>query len=401
MDVVVVGGGGLTGRCAVWDLAESGVFDQVKVADLDLPLAESAVRRAPKGTKVTAQRIDVRDRAALVELLRGARVCVNAVQYNFNLNVMEGCLAAGVDYLDFGGLFHMTRKQLALHERFRAAGRLAIPGLGQVPGVSNVLAAAATADLDQVDSIIIRDGWRDLTKGAPEIIFTWSPSTFLDEMTFPAMIWTDGGYQEVPPLSGSEEFDFPEPVGRTRVYRTLHSEPATLPTSFEAKGLRHCEWREGGSGIDVLHTLAALGLAGERPVDVGGHPVAPREFLLALLRREKLLGYPEGVHVDDCEVLDLEIHGRSRSGPIVRHAQAAFRSKPEWGAAATEYAVGICGSIGAILTAEDRMQGMGVLPPEICVLSGPFREALARRGVTTRITPPEPPLVLAHPDATR
>ena len=394
MEAVVLGGGGLTGRCAVWDLAESGVFDRIRVADLDRPLADEAARKAPGKSQVTAHSVDVRDRPALVDLLRGARVCVNAVQYNFNLDVMEGCLAAGVEYLDFGGLFHTTKKQLEWHERFRSAGLLAVPGMGQVPGISNVLAAAACEDLATVDSIWVRDGWKDFTQGAPPVVFTWSPSTFLDEMVLPAMVWDNGAYHEMAAMSGGEEYEFPEPIGRTRLYRTLHSEPATFPDSFRAKGLQHCEWREGGPGIDVLQLLATLGLGSDRPLDIRGHPVTPKEVLLALLKREKLLGYPEGVKVEDREIVDVEVEGRGASGPVTRHAYAAFRSKPEWGVAATEIAVGVCGSIGAILMAQGKTVGKGVVPPELSMPPGPFREMLAARGVVTRLCPPEPPLRL-------
>jgi lysine 6-dehydrogenase len=401
VDVVVLGGGGLTGRCAVWDLAQSGSFDRIRVADLDRHLAEEAARKAKGPSKVSAHSVDVRDRAALVELLRGARVCVNAVQYTFNLDVMEGCLAAGVEYLDFGGLFHMTKKQLALDDRFRAAGLLAVPGMGQVPGISNILAAAACEDLVGVDSIIVRDGWKDFTRGAPPVVFTWSPSTFLDEMVLPAMVWEDGAYREYPAMSGGEEYEFPEPVGRTRLYRTLHSEPATLPESFRSKGLRHCEWREGGPGIDVLQLLAALGFGSDRPLEIRGNAVAPKELLLALLKREKLLGYPDGVTVEDREVVDVEVRGRGPSGPVTRHAYAGFRSKPEWGVAATEIAVGTCGSIAAILMAQGKSIGKGVIPPERSMPPGPFREMLAARGVVTRLSPPEPPFRFSDNEASR
>ncbi len=400
-EVAVVGGGGLTGRCAVWDLSQSRAFDRIRVADLDAGLAEAAARKAPGPTPVTAERVDVRDREALARFLRGARVCVNAVQYNFNLDVMEGCLAAGTDYLDFGGLYHMTRRQLELDARFRAAGRIAIPGLGQVPGVSNVLAAAATDDLESVESVVIRDGWRDFTEGAPEVVFTWSPSTFLDEMVMPAVVFADGAYREVAPMSGGGEFDFPEPIGRIRLYRTLHSEPATLPGFLAAKGLRHCEWQEGGSGIDVLHLLALLGLGSSDPVSVRGTPVVPKEMLLALLKERHLLGYPDGVRVDDQEVVDVEVRGRHHGALVTRHASAAFRAKPEWGAAATEVAVGQVGSVGAILIAQGKTRGPGVVPPERAVPAGPFREALEARGIPSRITPPEPPLRLARSEGSR
>ena len=76
----MLGGGGLTGRCTVRDLAAGGGFDAIRVADLDLGLAESAAR-ATGSDRVHAERLDVRDPAALRKVLKGADVCVNAVQY--------------------------------------------------------------------------------------------------------------------------------------------------------------------------------------------------------------------------------------------------------------------------------------------------------------------------------
>jgi len=387
---VVLGGGGLTGRCAVRGLARGEVFDSVVVADLDPELANASAKAA--GSRATSAPIDVRDRSAVTELLRGAAVVVNAVQYNFNLDVMRAALDARVPYLDFGGLFHMTRRQLELDEPFRAAGLIAIPGLGQVPGVSNVLAMEATQDLDRVDGLVFRDGWRDLTVGGPEVSFTWSPSTFLDEMVLPAVVFENGSYRDYPPMSGAEEFGFAPPVGPTRVYRTIHSEAATMPASLRSKGLQRCEWKEGGPGIEVLRTMAALGLASDRPLDLNGQPVVPREFTLALLRREKLLGVPEGITVNDWEVLDVEITGTSHGHPQVRHAVARFPPRPDWRLTATEYAVGVAGAVGAELIAGGRITATGVVPPERCVPASLFREALRRRGIETAIVPPDPPL---------
>ena len=165
MKAVVLGGGGLTGRCSVKDLATGGVFDSVVAADLDVSLARAAAKAA--GPRATATALDVRKKPSVVKVLRGADVVVNAVQYTFNLAVMEAALEARVPYLDFGGLFHMTRRQLAMDDEFRRAERVAIPGLGQVPGISNVLAMQACQDLDRVESIVIRDGWKDSRSAVP------------------------------------------------------------------------------------------------------------------------------------------------------------------------------------------------------------------------------------------
>jgi len=390
MKAVVLGGGGLTGQSTVRDLATGGLFDSVIVADLDENLAQASAKAA--GSRASAVTIDVRKKPAVVKLLKGADVVVNAVQYTFNLDVMAAALEARVPYLDFGGLFHMTRRQLEKDGEFRKAKLLAIPGLGQVPGISNVLAMQACEDLDSVESLLIRDGWRDLTVGAPEISFTWSPSTFLDEMVLPAQVFENGAYKEYPAMSGAEEFEFGPPVGTTRVYRTLHSEPATLPESLRSKGIRHCEWKEGGPGIEVLRTMALLGLASDAPLDVKGQKVTPRDFTLALLRRGKLLGAPEGVTVNDWELFDIEVKGKKLGIPAVRHAIGRFPPRPDWHLTATEYVVGIAGAVGAELIVQGKVNATGVVPPERCIPPGPFRAALAKRGVETTITPPEPPL---------
>jgi saccharopine dehydrogenase-like NADP-dependent oxidoreductase len=390
MKAVVLGGGGLTGQTSVRDLATGGVFDSVVVADVDPNLAKAAAKAA--GPRATATTLDVRDKAATVKLLKGADVVVNAVQYGFNLTVMEATLEAHVPYLDFGGLFHMTRKQLLMDEKFRKAGLLAIPGLGQVPGISNVIAFQACEDLDKVESMMIRDGWRDLTVGGPELNFTWSPSTFLDEMVLSAQVFEKGSYKEYPPMSGAEEWDFAPPVGKTRVYRTLHSEPATLPESLRSKGISHCEWKEGGPGIDVLRTMALLGLASEETIDVKGQKVVPKEFTLNLVKQRKLLGYPEGIKINDWEILDIEIKGAKGGQSLVRHALARFPPRPDWHLSATEYGVGATGAVGAEMIVQGKVPGAGVLPPERCIPPAPFRAALAKRGIDTTITPPEGPL---------
>ena len=46
---------------------------------------------------------------------------------------MRAALAARVNYMDLGGLYHMTRKQLVLDRDFRRIGKLAIPGMGGAP----------------------------------------------------------------------------------------------------------------------------------------------------------------------------------------------------------------------------------------------------------------------------
>src|SRR3989304_5490367 len=86
------------------------------------------------GARVAVRELDVTDERALVGVLSGAGCAVNGDTYYHILTVMGGCLRAGVPYVDLGGLFHMTRKQMELDAGFRKAGVAALLGLGAGPG---------------------------------------------------------------------------------------------------------------------------------------------------------------------------------------------------------------------------------------------------------------------------
>ena len=56
---------------------------------------------------------------------------VNTASYRINLEAMRACLKAGCHYLDLGGLYWMTGRQLELGTEFERAGLLAVLGIGR------------------------------------------------------------------------------------------------------------------------------------------------------------------------------------------------------------------------------------------------------------------------------
>jgi saccharopine dehydrogenase-like NADP-dependent oxidoreductase len=186
--------------------------------------------------------VDARDVTSLSRALDGTLVCVNCADYRLNLEVMRGSLAAGAHYLDLGGLFHMTRRQLELEPEFRAAGLTAILGMGSAPGKTNLLAQAAVDRLGaeprsmHVWAVARDPAARDHPFPAP-----YSVRTLLDELQMRPMVLSDGRLTDVDPLSGEAERDFPEPIGRAKGIYTLHSELATLPLAFPT--LREASFR--------------------------------------------------------------------------------------------------------------------------------------------------------------
>src|SRR3954468_16219583 len=243
--------------------------------------------------------------------------------YRLNLDAMRAALGAGVPYVDLGGLFHMTRRQLELDAEFRAAGLPAVIGVGACPGLSNVLARHAAEALDTVEAIDIVDGSVD--PASTGFAVPYSAETILDELDLPAMVFEGGELREVPTGTGAIEYEFPEPVGRMEAVYTLHSEIATLPASIP--GVRDVRWRLAlpPEVIGGFRLLIELGLASRDPVLTSAGPVPPRDVLTAVLAR---LPQPDGPG-RDVEFLDVVTRGVRDGRPVRMLARARFDPQPE------------------------------------------------------------------------
>ena len=386
---VVVLGAGLVGRCAVRDLIKSSDVSEVVVADLEAEQTEKFVSGL-RSSKVRGVGLDVRNHEGTAAILKDADVALNAVQYYFNVDVMKAALMAKTHYLDLGGLYHTTRKQLELNGEFKKAGLTAVVGMGCVPGISNVMARWAADRLDSVETIRIRDGWRDFTPNAPRFVATWSIQTFTDEFVQNAIIFEDGALKEVPPITLGETITLQAPVGEVEVFTTLHSELATFPSSFKEKGIRNVNWKEGGpkGWQQDFQLIVALGLMEREPLKVNGSPISPRDFFLNLLASKHLLGHPQEVVPDDCECSRVQVVGKKRGQPVELQLEVLYRSKKEWRVSSAQYGVGIPASIVAQMLGRGQIDRRGVLPPENCVDPPSLFSELAKRDMPVTISAP-------------
>jgi saccharopine dehydrogenase-like NADP-dependent oxidoreductase len=374
--VAVLGGAGAMGRAAVHDLTATGLA--VRLLESDTRAAERVARRYGHG-RARVEEADGADGPGLARVLRGCRVLVNCAPYSLNLSVMRAALEAGCHYLDLGGLFHTTRRQLRLDAQFRRARRLAVLGMGSAPGIVNVLARAGAERLRRVVSVRIYNGGTDFTRHAAPLVFGFSPATVLDEMTERPMVFEKGRFHSAAPGSGEEDFSFD--VGLQRTHLSLHSEVATLPLSLRGKGLRHCSFKIAYEPalIERMKLLIALGLADPRS---GPRGVAPRDVLLDCLRCQP----PPPEFVDDRDSLAVVLEGRDARGPVrLRYdLTAGPQRRPPLSAVARD--TGFPPAIVARMILEGRIRERGVLPPERCVPVVPFLAALAARGLRPRLT---------------
>lgn len=384
MKIVVLGGAGLMGRIAVRDLALNPEVDQVVIADLDVNLAQQVVAILGS-SKVCVQPVNATDRASLVSLLRGADSVVNATVYYFNLPVMEACLEAGVHYVDLGGLFHTTRKQLELHDRFRAAGITAVLGMGSAPGVPNVQARYAAERLDTVQSIRIFDGIKP--PSGDDVFFGYAIPTIIDELTMPPMVYRNGDFVACEPLSEAEEYWFQPPIGLLKTHLSLHSEVATLPVTYADKGVQECffkinYWGLSEEGLRKIKLFADMGFASTEPVEVKGVSLKPRDLFVKLMSPytpslDAFMAEPDDP-TDWKKEIVTEVRG-TQSGQEVTYrlgTLTAVGSRP----------TGVAPAITAHWLAAGRISQAGVFPSEAVIEPEPFFAELAQRDIHTQVS---------------
>jgi lysine 6-dehydrogenase len=405
MRVVVVGGAGAMGRWTLRDLTESEGVDEVVVGDLDGARAMeaagwAAARSGSNGTaQVQGMALDAGDGDALRRAFEAADVACNCAVHSTNLAVMEACADTGTHYVDLGGLFHTTRRQLALHDRFVDAGTTAVVGMGASPGTTNVMAALAARGLEEVEEVEVRLGIADFAPSTAPLPLPYAVDTLLDEFAAPAMAFRNGRFVEVPAMSEQEELDFPPPVGRVRVGHTLHSEVATLPLHFADRGIRSVSFKVGfpAGFMDRMGLLVGLGLAADHPVDLPGGRVVPRELLVHSITTTATTPGPEAAP-DDAEALWVRVRGR-RAGisgdpalaPRVEVlAECVVRPHPEWRAGAGQLDTGVPPSIVAQLLGHEVIDRPGVFAPEDAVPPEPFLAELARRHMEVVLVTREP-----------
>jgi len=373
VSVAVLGAAGTIAPAIVHDLAQSEEVASMTLLDLDSDKAGAVAREHGAG-KATASGVDARDVDALARALDrgrgrgrgrdGAGVLLNTASYRINLEAMRACLKAGCDYLDLGGLYWMTGRQLEMSAEFEAAGRLAVLGIGSSPGKTNLMAAEAVRRLgDQaegIDAIEVCAAGRDPM--APEdgrLRPPYAIQTLLDELTLEPVVLRDGRPVQIAPLSAGGPVDYGEPIGEAETIFTLHSELATFAESF---GCQSASFRLSLAPA-LLERLRALA------ADSSPDAVAQATHEAASPSNQTVSVHLVKVHAVDGELLE---------------ARAVTRSHFGLGGSVVSTATPAAACVR--LFARGALTATGVQPPERCIDPGLMFAELEQRGCTFSFT---------------
>ena len=360
--VAILGAGGTIAPAIVRDLAESDEVAGLLLLDLDEARAEQ-VASLYGGQKARAALVDARASAdaptSLARALEGCDVLVNSASYRVNLDAMAACLAAGCHYLDLGGLYWMTGRQLELGSRFEAAGLLALLGIGSAPGKTNLMALRAAQELaTPIDVMDVSAAGRDLDPPSGFSV-PYALQTLLDELTMRPVVLRDGTPDEIDPLTPGGVVEFGEPIGTAETIQTLHSELRTFGDSF---GCRQASFRLSLSP-DLLSTLRELTQAPEAEIRrIAGEAVPPSARTLS-------------VHL-------VEAHGGGRSVRV----RALTEPNDAWGLGGGVVSTAAPAAAAVRLLARGSIEARGAVPPERCIEPAEMFVELERHGCTFEIT---------------
>ncbi|MDR2487242.1 MAG: hypothetical protein LBD12_04685 [Clostridiales Family XIII bacterium] len=298
-----------------------------------------------------------------------------------------GCIAKagahGVNLNGFGA-------EDAWAQHFRSAGKVCVPGFGMTPGVTQMMAMAAAAEMDSVSGVYVSHGaFRPIAFSAS--IAETTRVEYLPD--FPGrVVFEDGAFVPVPPFARPREVQLPEPYGLTTQYIIPHAETHTLAKALACKGVRLIEVRGTWprQNMDLIRGLYGYGILANPLVEAGGTKVGLMDiigdYLLASEAGRTTALYGYALHVEVCG----EAGGKSVRTVYTHTHPASDGSVPEWaGLRAYTKNVGIPMGIAAMLIAGGRMlrdpatgrPRTGLLTPEEAFEPQDVFSELARRGI--------------------
>lgn len=360
ISIAVLGAAGTIAPAIVHDLGVSDEVASMVLLDLDANKA-GAVAREHGHRKATAEQIDARDVDALAGAIgrAGAGVLLNTASYRINLDAMRACLKARCHYLDLGGLYRVTREQLALSPEFERSGRLAVLGIGSSPGKTNLMAAAAVDRLGEgaegIDTIEICAAGRDPAVPADgRLRPPYAIQTLIDELTLAPVVLEDGRAVEIEPLSPGGSVDYGDPIGRAETIYTLHSELATFGESF---GCQNASFRLSLAPalLDRLERLANA---------------TPEELQAAARDAASPSNETVSVHL---------VVARAVDGEIIT---ARAITRPHFGLGGSVVSTAAPAAACVRLFARGALTATGALPPERCIDPALMFAELETRGCT-------------------
>lgn len=332
MKVCIVGTGN-QGTGVAGLLAQEKDVEKLILVDIELARAEKSKSLVESlGERCLVKEIvavqgDAANTDQIAEIAQGVDLIFNGIYATFNYPLMRACLKVKAHYMDLrsnvmegsGISYNETiDAQFDMDEEFKKAGITACPCMGVSPGWANMVANYMIEEMDSVDSVIFRNiDWIDsdilLAPIAPRNIFAlWLGPPH------PTRI-IDGKPEKIELLESEEEYQFPAPAGKQKIYTFTNDPDIVLVSKFSKKPLPYIEGKMGVcmGGLDMkdmwlkaISEQTAKNVKSEDMFDTFGQSLEYNTNFKEFIDR--------GVLRDGMLCISVEITGKKK-GVTVRH----------------------------------------------------------------------------------
>lgn len=354
MRVGVIGAGGPTGRRVTRDLIEHPSMGRVVAID-EAQVAPELLELIPDEATGVGLSPAAGDDLSLA--LREVDLAIGCVAPEHEVPAALAAIDAGVPYISSCWELEAFEALLTLDEAATKAGTYVLAGLGWTPGITNLLAAAAADQVDEVEEV--RVYWSvSAADGGREVIVR-----ALRSFAGVVPVFEEGAWRREPAGGEPEGVYFPEPVGWRPVRLVAGPEALTLPKHFS--GVRKVMVKGGVSEATVGRAVRALAAR------VGSGPPARRERMIALAR--PLLPFTGmGTSAPAWSAARVDVLGRRGGAPV----HVVYGVLDQY---ANLVSVPLVAAV--LLAASQKITAKGVVAPEESIDPQTFLGTLAERGV--------------------
>jgi lysine 6-dehydrogenase len=382
MKVLVLGVGKM-GYGILKDLVKQSEVEEIVAADAYLEGARAIVGRVGSDKIKEVVKVDVRDKAATVKLIKGFDVVAGGIPRPFCDQAVEATIEAGVGWADIAANFGTIFSQ---HKAAVDAGVTVVPHIGLDVGTDRVLCGVGARKLDHVESFYVGCGGfpQKGTEGYNNPLrykISWYWPFAVSSNLGSCKILRGGKTVEIPVLSEVNDITFPEPLGKLEAFTN-----GSLIDVVEHLGLSgvkdaYAQTIRWPGHSELWTTLKGLHLLDSEPVKVKGEEVSPMDLWLSL--GEKYLQYNPGEGDAICQ--RVIVSGLKDEEPASWVYEFMDFYDPVEDITAMARTTGFPCSIVAQMIAKGEMDMPGVIHPALIGyderLSELFFEEMARRDI--------------------
>ena len=376
---MLVLGAGLQGSACAYDLLQNPEVTQVRLADLHFDHLPAFLKPLA-GPRLIPTPLDVRDREAVLALMRECDAVMSAIPYYFNFQLAQCAVEAGVHFCDLGGNTEIVFEQKELAAAATAKGVTVVPDCGVAPGMVNILAEYGIAQMDSVDAVRIFVGGLPQHPEPPlNYKIVYSLEGVIDYYTTLSWVLRDGERVQVTALSELETVTFPEPVGDLEAFHTAGG-LSTMAFRYEGKipSMEYKTLRYPGHAA-IMKTIRELGLFDLEPVDVKGTKVIPRDVFVSVVGPK--LAKPDS---RDLLALRVTVTGTKGGKKARRQFDLVDRFDETIGVSAMMRTTGYSLSITGQMQVRGEVSPPGVWTPDECMPAEAYIAELRARGMDLR-----------------